>query len=238
MISRLLRTMSSRSASARAGGKQPLCSTRRGKAMRPIGLADLQQIAPCAWEIPRSFRNDMRVAARLYATREMVEHLVQERALEQLVNTATLPGVQEPALAMPDIHQGYGFPIGGVVATRAADGVISPGGVGYDINCGVRLLASGARFPEVRDHLAGLATQIQRDVPTGVGHGGRIVLDDRAMDDVLNTGLRWAIGAGYASEADSESIEERGCFAGASADAVPELARQRGRDPLGTLGSG
>ena len=109
----------------------------------------------------------MRVAARLYASEAMVEHLVQERALDQLVNTATLPGVQEPALAMPDIHQGYGFPIGGVVATRAADGVISPGGVGYDINCGVRLLAGSARFPEVREHLAGLATQIQRDVPTG-----------------------------------------------------------------------
>jgi tRNA-splicing ligase RtcB (3'-phosphate/5'-hydroxy nucleic acid ligase) len=206
--------------------------------MRPIGLADLQQIAPCAWEIPRSFRNDMRVAARLYATREMVEHLVHERALEQLVNTATLPGVQEPALAMPDIHQGYGFPIGGVVATRAADGVISPGGVGYDINCGVRLLASGARYPDVRDHLAALATQIQRDVPTGIGHKGRITLDDRAMDDVLDTGLRWAIGAGYASETDAESIEEHGCFAGASAGAVPERARQRGRDQLGTLGSG
>src|SRR5262245_59216502 len=131
----------------------------RENTMRPVGLADLQQIAPCTWEIPRSFRNDMRVAARLYASPEMVEHLLHERALEQLVNTATLPGVQEPALAMPDIHQGYGFPIGGVVATRAADGVISPGGVGYDINCGVRLLASGATYPQVRQHLAGLATQ-------------------------------------------------------------------------------
>jgi len=180
----------------------------------------------------------MRVAARLYATREMVEHLIQERALEQLVNTATLPGVQEPALAMPDIHQGYGFPIGGVVATRAADGVISPGGVGYDINCGVRLLASGARYPEVREHLAGLATQIQRDVPTGIGHKGRITLDDRAMDDVLNTGLRWAIGAGYASDADAESIEERGSFAGAARTRCRSARGQRGRDQLGTLGSG
>jgi tRNA-splicing ligase RtcB len=206
--------------------------------VRPIGLADLRQIAPYAWEIPRSFRNDMRVTARLYADRPMVEHLIQERALEQLVNTATLPGVQEPALAMPDIHQGYGFPIGGVVATRAADGVISPGGVGYDINCGVRLLASGARYQAVRARVAPLATQIQRDVPTGIGHGGRITLDDRAMDEVLNTGLRWAIGAGYASKADADSIEERGCFVGASADAVPERARKRGRDQLGTLGSG
>jgi tRNA-splicing ligase RtcB (3'-phosphate/5'-hydroxy nucleic acid ligase) len=206
--------------------------------MRPVDLGDLQQIAPCAWEIPRSFRNDMRVKARLYASHTMVEHLVRERALDQLVNTATLPGVQEPALAMPDIHQGYGFPIGGVVATRAADGVISPGGVGYDINCGVRLLASGTRSPEVRQHLAALATQIQRDVPTGVGHGGRIVLDQPALEDVLNTGLRWAIAQGYASEADAELIEERGSFAGASADAVPERAGKRGRDQLGTLGSG
>src|SRR5258708_27426968 len=124
--------------------------------MRPIGLADLQQIAPCAWEVPRSFRNDMRVAARLYATREMVEHLVQERALEQLVNTATLPGVQEPALAMPDIHQGYGFPIGGGVATRAADRGDSPGGGGYDNNCRGRLLASGAPHPEGPRHPAAL----------------------------------------------------------------------------------
>jgi tRNA-splicing ligase RtcB len=206
--------------------------------MRPVDLGDLQQIAPCTWEIPRNFRDDMRVKARLYASEAMVEHLVRERALDQLVNTATLPGVQEPALAMPDIHQGYGFPIGGVVATRAADGVISPGGVGYDINCGVRLLASDARFPEVREHLAALATQIQRDVPTGVGHGGRIALDEAAMEDVLNTGLRWAIGQGYAREADVELIEERGSFAGASADTVPERAGKRGRDQLGTLGSG
>jgi tRNA-splicing ligase RtcB (3'-phosphate/5'-hydroxy nucleic acid ligase) len=206
--------------------------------MRPIGITDLHQIAPCAWEIPRSFRNDMRVAARFYATRPMVEHLLEERALEQLVNTATLPGVQEPALAMPDIHQGYGFPIGGVVAMRAADGVISPGGVGYDINCGVRLLASGVRFPDVQAHLPKLATQIQRDVPTGIGHGGRLTLDDNAMDAVLNTGLHWAIGQGFASETDASSVEEGGCFPGASAEAVPERARKRGRDQLGTLGSG
>src|SRR5258707_13940320 len=120
--------------------------------MRPIGLADLQQIAPYAWEIPRSFRNDMRVAARLYATREMVEHLVQERALEQLVNTATLPGVQEPALAMPDIHQGYGFPIGGVVATPAAARGISPGGVAYGITFAVRPALRRPRDPEGRGH--------------------------------------------------------------------------------------
>jgi tRNA-splicing ligase RtcB (3'-phosphate/5'-hydroxy nucleic acid ligase) len=206
--------------------------------MRRIEFTDLQQVAPCVWQIPRSFRNDMRVAARLYASRSMVEQQLEQRALEQLVNTAALPGVQEPALAMPDIHQGYGFPIGGVVATRAADGVISPGGVGYDINCGARLLAGGARYPEIKGHLPTLATQIQRDVPTGVGHRGRIGLDDRAMEEVLETGIGWAIREGYASESDADVIEERGSFAGASAEAVPERARRRGRDQLGTLGSG
>src|ERR671922_1031005 len=124
--------------------------------MRPVTATDLDQVAPYVWEVPRSFRNDMRVKARLYASPAMVEHVLEERALEQLVNTAALPGVQEPALAMPDIHQGYGFPIGGVVATRAADGVISPGGVGYDINCGVRLLASEVSHHEVRDRLPAL----------------------------------------------------------------------------------
>src|SRR5262245_60257440 len=136
--------------------------------MRPVTLADLRQISPWEWEIPRTFRNDMRANARLYASRELVEHLVEERALDQLVNTATLPGVQDPALAMPDIHQGYGFPIGGVVAIDAEGGVISPGGVGYDINCGVRLLASESTFAEVKDRLPQLASQIQRDVPSGI----------------------------------------------------------------------
>ena len=206
--------------------------------MRPISMTDIRQIAPCTWEIPRTFRNDMRVGARLYATRAMMEHLLEERALEQLVNTATLPGVQEPALAMPDIHQGYGFPIGGVVAVRAEDGVISPGGVGYDINCGVRLLGSGVTHGKISDRLAELATQLQRDVPTGIGRGGRIKLTDQEMDEVLNSGLRWAIEAGYASPSDIEAVEEHGCFEAACAEAVPERARRRGLDQLGTLGAG
>jgi tRNA-splicing ligase RtcB (3'-phosphate/5'-hydroxy nucleic acid ligase) len=206
--------------------------------MRSISLNDIRQIAPCTWEIPRSFRSDMRVNARLYASREMIDHLLSERALEQLVNTATLPGVQEPALAMPDIHQGYGFPIGGVVAVRAEDGVISPGGVGYDINCGVRLLGSATTHRKISDRLANLATQIQRDVPTGIGRGGRMKLSDQEMDAVLNTGLRWAIDTGHASHSDIEAVEEYGCFGAARAEAVPERARKRGTDQLGTLGAG
>ncbi|WP_210250740.1 RtcB family protein [Bradyrhizobium hipponense] len=207
-------------------------------AMRAISPADLKQTGPCTWDIPRSFRNDMRATARLFADQPMLDHLFGERALEQLVNMTTLPGVQEPALAMPDIHQGYGFPIGGVAAIRADEGVISPGGVGYDINCGVRLLASEVSHGEIRDRLPALATQIQRDVPTGVGRAGRITLDEHAMDLVLNTGLRWAIGAGHGDEADAEVVEERGCLAAANANTVPDRAKKRGADQLGTLGAG
>lgn len=206
--------------------------------MRSISLADVRQIAPRTWEIPRDFRNDMRVSARLYATPEMLEHLLAERALEQLVNTTTLPGVLNPALAMPDIHQGYGFPIGGVVAVRAEDGVISPGGVGYDINCGVRLLASGITHAKIKDRLAGLATQVQRDVPTGIGRAGRHKLGADELETVLNQGLRWAIATGYASATDLEAVEEHGCLDAARADAVPERAKKRGEDQLGTLGAG
>jgi tRNA-splicing ligase RtcB (3'-phosphate/5'-hydroxy nucleic acid ligase) len=206
--------------------------------MRTISRADVKQIGPCTWEIPRHFRNDMRVNARLYASPEMLDHLLTERALEQLVNTTTLPGVLDPALAMPDIHQGYGFPIGGVVAVRAEDGVISPGGVGYDINCGVRLLASGTTHTRIVDRLADLATQIQRDVPTGVGRGGRFKLDEDELEAVLNTGLRWAIETGRANAADLESVEEHGCLEAARADAVPKRAKRRGEDQLGTLGAG
>ncbi|MBI4184795.1 MAG: RtcB family protein [Proteobacteria bacterium] len=206
--------------------------------MRPVTLTDLVHIAPDLWEIPQTFRNDMRVPARVYASERLLSDIVDERALEQLVNTATLPGVERHALAMPDIHQGYGFPIGGVVAVETEGGVISPGGVGYDINCGVRLLAGRLAVDDVTDRLADLATQMQRDVPSGVGRGGRLKLADDEMDKVLNTGLRWAIENGYASEEDAEALEERGFFRQADASAVSHKAKARGRDQLGTLGAG
>ena len=148
--------------------------------MHPITLGDMQQIAPCAWEIPRRFRSDMRVNARLYASREMVEHLLAERSLEQLVNTATFPGVEEPVLAMPDIHQGYGFPIGGVVAVRAEDGVISPRGVGYDINCGVRLLASTTTHKDIGERrIVSCRTPTWIILPASIGCSGSVCIDLR-----------------------------------------------------------
>ncbi|MFN2160647.1 MAG: RtcB family protein, partial [Candidatus Promineifilaceae bacterium] len=131
--------------------------------------SDFQRVAPYVYEIPQTFRADMRVPARFYADGELLEAALGDKSLDQLVNTATLPGIVQYALAMPDIHQGYGFPIGGVVATELPDGVISPGGVGYDINCGVRLLGTHLDEEDIAPYLDELATELQRNCPHGVG---------------------------------------------------------------------
>lgn len=201
-------------------------------------LKDFKIITPYIFEISKNYRYDMRVPARVYASREMLEPVLKERAVEQLINVATLPGVESPALAMPDIHEGYGFPIGGVAAIRTADGVISPGGVGYDINCGVRLLFSSLKADEVKDKITALANQMQRDVPSGVGRGGEMTLDIKELDKVLNTGVEWALKKGYAEKDDLEKIEERGSFRAARAESVSDKAKKRGADQLGTLGAG
>lgn len=203
-----------------------------------MNLNDFKKISDYIWEVPKSFRADMRVPARVYATREMLEDILDEKAVDQLVNVATLPGVEKYALAMPDIHQGYGFPIGGVAAIRTKDGVISPGGVGYDINCGVRLLLSSYKTNEIEEKLASLASQIQRDVPSGVGRGGDVILTEKEMDDVLERGVNWALEKGFAEREDLEVLEENGCYKGADASLVSKRAKQRGRDQLGTIGSG
>ena len=203
-----------------------------------LKIQDFTQITPYLWEIPKSFRSDMRVPARVYASKKMLESILDERALQQLINTATLPGIEKYALAMPDIHQGYGFPIGGVAAIRAEDGVISPGGVGYDINCGMRLLTSTYNAAELKDKIVDLVNQIQRDVPSGVGRGGQIVLKEKELDKVLNTGVKWAVGKKYAKEEDIPKLEENGCFEAADASLVSPRAKKRGSDQPGTLGAG
>ncbi|MCG2693450.1 RtcB family protein [Candidatus Parcubacteria bacterium] len=180
----------------------------------------------------------MKVPARFYASEKMLDQLFKDRSLEQLVNVATLPGVEKYALAMPDIHEGYGFPIGGVAGIDAETGVISPGGVGYDINCGVRLLRSEKSFDEIKHKLVDLVNQIQRDVPSGVGRGGRIKLEKESMDKILTLGARRAVELGYAKEEDLENCEERGSMPGADASAVSDRAKRRGYDQCGTLGSG
>jgi len=201
-------------------------------------LSDFIQITPYVWEIPKTKRNDMRVPARIHINAAMLESILNDRSVEQLINVATLPGVHEYALAMPDIHQGYGFPVGGVAAVRTKDGVISPGGIGYDINCGVRLLCSPFYYDELKNHLKDLTQQMGRDVPSGVGKGGQHELSTKELDQVLNEGMRWALRHGLASDADLEATEEDGCYRQADAECVSSEAKQRGSDQLGTIGAG
>ena len=203
-----------------------------------VGARDFKKIGDFLYEIPTSHRPDMRVPARFYADDRLLDGITGDRSLEQLVNTATLPGVVRYVLAMPDIHQGYGFPIGGVVATELPDGVISPGGVGYDINCGVRLLASPLEADAVRPHLDRLATVLYANCPSGVGQGGSVKLKPGELDEVMENGARWALKRGFATEADLDRTEEGGCLAGADAGKVSARARDRGRGQVGTLGAG
>jgi tRNA-splicing ligase RtcB len=196
------------------------------------------RLDPQVVEIPVTARNDMRVAARIYADDRLWEQISQDRTLDQLVNVATLPGVEAPALAMPDAHEGYGFPVGGVAAFRERDGIISPGGVGYDINCGVRLLAADVPMARVRPTLASLMHELSRRIPSGAGRGGALVLSPADLDRVLADGSRALLGRGLATPEDLAHTEAGGALPTADPDAVSARARQRGHDQLGTLGSG
>ncbi len=199
---------------------------------------DLKRIDDVLWEVPQGFRGDMRVPARLYADETLLEDALHDKSVDQLINTATLPGVTRYAIAMPDIHQGYGMPVGGVIATRIPDGVISPGAVGYDINCGVRLLASHVSEDEIRPHLKELANALYRNCPSGVGSEGSVPLKGEQLDQVLETGAQWALRKGYAFPEDLEHTEEFGKLSSADASLVSKRAKERGREQLGTLGAG
>lgn len=199
---------------------------------------DLERISENTWQVPQNYRDDMRVPARLYADEELLEDALQDESVNQLVNTATLPGVVKYAIAMPDVHQGYGAPVGGVFATRIPDGVISPGAIGYDINCGVRLLASHLRVEEIQAHIKELATALYKNCPSGVGSEGSVSLNAKDLDEVLETGAEWTRKKGYARQDDLERTEERGRMHHADAAFVSKRAKERGRDQLGTLGAG
>ena len=202
------------------------------------GIHNFEQLDEHLFEVPVSFRKDMRVPARFYADEELLKGVVTDNSLQQLINTATLPGIVKYALAMPDIHQGYGFPIGGVVATELPDGIISPGGVGYDINCGVRLLATHLNKDEIKPHLEHLATILYSNCPSGVGKGGSIKLKTGELDQVLTSGANWALKRGYGTQADLERTEESGCLSGARPEKVSQRAKSRGKGQVGTLGAG
>ena len=204
-----------------------------------VTKADVNRIAEFVWEIPASFRSDMRVPARIFASEKLLDQIFRDKSLEQLVNTAAMPGVVKWVLVMPDAHQGYGPPIGGVVPTRYPDGVISPGAVGYDINCGVRLLASDLMVDEVRSASGDLISALYHTIPSGLGGEDRArKVAGRDLDEVLVKGAAWAVKAGYGRREDIERLEEGGAMPGADPSAVSPRAKQRGSTQLGTLGSG
>ena len=198
----------------------------------------LERVDEWRWRIPRDERRGMRVDGLVFADDRLMARLRDDPALAQVANVAALPGIVGASLAMPDVHWGYGFPVGGVAATLADGGVISPGGIGFDINCGVRLLRSGLDRRDVTRVAARLADELFRAVPTGLGARGGRRLGTHELEGVLAEGAAWAVRHGLGSPEDLELTEERGTFAGADPASVSERARQRGGDQLGTLGSG
>ena len=205
----------------------------------PPPAAPIRQVDEHLWEIPAEARPDMRVPARIFADDELIGAILADRSLEQLQNVATLPGIVDAAIAMPDIHQGYGFPVGGVAATELPDGVVSPGGVGYDINCGVRLLALPLSEAELGGRLEPLVHELSRAVPAGTGRHGRLRLEGEVLQRLLREGPRLLVeelGVGTAD--DLERTESLGCLPDADPAAVSERACARGAGQVGTLGAG
>ena len=204
-----------------------------------LEMRQLQKLDDYRWLIPRGTKSGMLTDALIFADETLMRDLLKDLSLEQAINVAMLPGIVGRSLAMPDIHQGYGFPIGGVAATDPeAGGVISPGGVGFDINCGVRLLASSLTLDEVRPKIRELVNQLFRDVPSGAGRSGSIQLSHKELERVMVEGAGWMVRNGYGETGDLDHCEESGAIDGADPAAVGEKPRKRGLAQVGTLGSG
>jgi tRNA-splicing ligase RtcB len=204
--------------------------------MPTFSTNDLTKLSDCLWEIPATGK--MRVPGRIYASEQMLPGVLADEAPQQVVNVAQLPGIVTASLAMPDIHWGYGFPIGGVAAFDLDEGVVSPGGVGYDINCGVRLMAARLTRAQIEPHLKPLLDALFRNVPSGVGSAGALPAKLSELKDAAVHGAQWALKRGYGTQSDVEHIEENGCIAGADPDRVSDRAWDRGKEQIGTLGSG
>jgi tRNA-splicing ligase RtcB len=190
------------------------------------------------WKIPENYKAGMRVPGLIYASKEMLESICEEQTPEQVANVAFLPGIIGYSFAMPDIHWGYGFPIGGVAAMDIKDGVISPGGVGYDINCGVRLLRTSLSEAEVRPKINELINALFLNVPSGLGSEGKIKVNQKEMNQLMVEGARWAVKRGLGYEEDLDATEEGGCLGGADPSKISDKAVKRGMPQAGTLGSG
>ncbi|MCS7201121.1 MAG: RtcB family protein [Patescibacteria group bacterium] len=199
---------------------------------------DIKKISDYMWEISTEFRSDMRVPARIFASQNMLDDLFKDRSLWQLVNLTTLPGIYKYALVMPDVHEGYGSPVGGVVAFDFEEGIVSPGICGYDINCGVRLLSSPFFYWEIKERVNSLTEEIFKEVPSGLGRGGFWKLNKDEMKNVLEKGSRYLLELGYATELDIEATESNGCLEGGDSEAVSNDAKERGKNQLGTIGAG
>jgi tRNA-splicing ligase RtcB len=199
----------------------------------------LERVDECCWRIPKSYREGMRVDGLIFSSERLMEQLKNDQAPEQVANVAHLPGIQYASLAMPDIHWGYGFCIGGVCATDPDEGgVISPGGVGYDINCGVRLVRTNLHLTEVQPHLRTLVEELFRSVPTGVGKSGRFRFNQKELRQLLDQGAHFLVERGLGTTRDIEFTEAGGYLLGADPKAVSERALTRGLEQCGTLGSG
>jgi len=199
--------------------------------------AQLKKVSDTVWELPRSYKTGMLVPARIFATQKLIDAM-DAGVFEQISNVACLPGIIRYAFCMPDGHWGYGFPIGGVAAMDPQTGVISPGGIGFDINCGMRLVLTNLTYDEVKPRLHELVDRLFYKVPCGVGSTGSIKLSRNDFRTVLKEGSRWALKSGYAWPEDLDLTEEGGCFQGANPEKVSERAIDRGFDQVGTLGSG
>ncbi len=198
---------------------------------------ELYQLSDTVWELPPSYKDGMKVPARIYGSEKLIREM-DEAVFEQVTNVATLPGITKYALCMPDGHFGYGFPIGGVAAIDSSGGVISPGGIGFDINCGMRLITTNLTYEDVRPHLKTLIDRLYERVPAGVGSTGFVKISRREFREVMEEGARWCFRKGYAWEEDLELTEESGYMDGADSSKVSEKAIDRGYNQLGTLGSG
>jgi tRNA-splicing ligase RtcB len=206
--------------------------------MTEISFDIFSQIREFEWEISPDFRSDMRVPVRIFASKSLLQDSFRDKSIVQAINVSTLPGLVGAVMVMPDMHQGYGFPIGGVAATDIENGVISPGGIGYDINCGVRLLSTKLSYDEIKDYLSILATTINQFCPSGVGVDSDLSLSKSELIEACVKGAKWAKSAGYASREDILHTEANGCLDGADPSKLSERALSRGRTQLGTLGGG
>ncbi|MBD2677396.1 MULTISPECIES: RtcB family protein [Nostoc] len=203
-----------------------------------VSKEDFRRINDYLWEIPTSFHPKMQVPVWIFADEEILEDALDDLSIIQAVNVARLPGLVGHVVVMPDVHQGYGMPIGGVMATRVPGGIISPGAVGYDINCGVRVLTSTIKYENAKPYLSDLASVLYRNCPSGVGEKGSIPLTNEELDQVCQQGANWTLTQGYAEAEDLQRTEEFGCLAGADPDAASKRAKERGKGQLGTLGAG